>query len=140
MAIPLGQKTCPKPKGCGRRFVPRRGTNRIYCFECKPERFKSGPESMSEPAASAAVPLRAGDTAAAVEAELERIGQAKSVAGTVALRLARSLDDPDLGAAQVSSISAQLLRTIEPLQERGPREPDVIDGFSQRLLLKLESA
>lgn len=70
--------------------------------------------------------------AAAVRAELVRCRAGESVAGAIALRLARSLDDPELGAAQVSSISAQLLRTLEPLQKMAPRDPDHLDEFSRR--------
>jgi hypothetical protein len=76
----------------------------------------------------------------AVRVELERLQQAGSVAAAVALRLARALDDPELGAAQVSSISAQLMRTLEPLAKLAPRPPDELDEFTKRLEQKRATA
>lgn len=130
------RKTCPRPKGCGTKFTPRRGTRRIYCYACRPESTQSGPRSQPAPRA---LPTN-GEMAAAVRAELERLEQVGTVAGAIALRLARSLDDPSLGAAQVSSVSAQLTRTLEPLQKRGPREPSVLDEFTRRIHEKQASA
>lgn len=85
-------------------------------------------------------PLPDGLMVAAVRGELERCGAAGSVAGAVALRLARALDDPQLGAAQVSSISAQLLKTLEPIQRSAPRESDRIDDLAERARARREAA
>ena len=73
---------------------------------------------------------------AAVRAELERCRAAGSLAGAIAVRLARALDDPGLGAAQVSSIAAQLGRTMEPLLKLAPRAPDALDDLAVRAAAK----
>lgn len=67
---------------------------------------------------------------AAVRAELERCRAVGSLGGAIALRLALSLDDPDLAASSVASLSAQLVRTLEPLQRAAPRELDDLDELA----------
>jgi predicted trehalose synthase len=91
--------------------------------------------------AAPTVPLPTnGEIASAVGAELERLGQLGSVTGVIALKLARALDDPAIGAAQITSVSQRLLTTLEPLQKLAPREPDKVDEFTRRLLEKQASA
>jgi hypothetical protein len=118
-------------KKCRRQFTRPHGSNRLNCLTCRPPRGSAAPP-VSAPAD--------GDLQRAVRVELERLQQASSVAGAVALRLARSLDDPELGAAQVSSISAQLIRTLEPLAKGAPRPPDELDEFTRRLEEKRATA
>lgn len=77
---------------------------------------------------------------AAVRAELERCRATRTLAGAIAVRLALALDDPDLGAAQVSSIAAQLGRTMEPLLKMAPREPDGLDDLAARAAAKRAAA
>lgn len=72
---------------------------------------------------------------AAVRAELERCRAVGSLAGAIALRLALTLDDPDLAASSVASLSAQLVRTLEPLQRAAPREPDELDDLAAQVAL-----
>ncbi len=81
-----------------------------------------------------------GPMVAAVRLELVRCRADRSVAGAVALRLAAALDDPQLGAAQVSSISAQLLKTLEPIQKSAPTEPDRLDDLAARAKARREAA
>jgi hypothetical protein len=76
----------------------------------------------------------------AVRAELDRCEALGSIEGMVALRLALTLDDSGLGAAQVSTISQQLLRTMEPIRRRAPRVPDKLDELSARIALKAAAA
>jgi hypothetical protein len=71
-----------------------------------------------------------GAMVAAVRAELERCRAVGSLGGAIALRLALSLDDPDLAASSVASLSAQLVRTLEPLQRAAPRELDDLDELA----------
>jgi hypothetical protein len=131
------RKIC-KSDGCRRRFTPRRGTRREYCYECRPERTQDVVEA---PAESAPPPRRLdGPIATTVRAELGRACQLATVTGGVALRLASALDDPNLGAAQVASISAKLLAVMEPLAKLGPQVPDEVDEFSRRLAEKRASA
>lgn len=87
------------------------------------------------PAASADGPM-----VVSVRAELERCRASGSVAGAIALRLAAVLDDPALGAPQVSTISQQLLRTLEPLQRNAPRDPDRLDDLAARVAAKVADA
>jgi len=117
-------------KKCRRQFTRPTGSSRLNCETCRPPRVKTP-----------TVPAPAdGLLQQAVRVELERLQQAGSVAAAVALRLARALDDPELGAAQVSSISAQLMRTLEPLAKLAPRPPDELDEFTKRLEQKRATA
>jgi hypothetical protein len=129
VAVP--QVRCRK---CGRKFTPRRGTRRVNCYECRPERTQAAEQS------AAPVSVLEGATAAAVRAELERSGQAGTVTAAVALRLAVALDDPGLAAAQVASMSAKLLQVMEPLARMGVQVPDEVDEFSARLAAKRATA
>lgn len=133
------RRRCTK---CHKQFTPRRGNRRVTCFVCRPERLASGPDSMASSPSPPKQESWSGDgpLQQAVRAELERVQAVGSVAGTVALRLARSLDDPSLGAAQVSSISAQLIRTLEPLQKKAPREPDGMDATTAAVLQLVRGA
>jgi hypothetical protein len=120
------QIRCANAK-CRRKFTPARATVRKYCFQCRPPRPSSTGTLATAPPPGPEAGRPDGELQRSVQAELERLEQVHTVAGAVALRLARSLDDPALGAAQVSSISAQLIRTLEPLQKVAPREPDGMD-------------
>jgi hypothetical protein len=132
------RKIC-KSDGCRRRFTPRRGTRREYCYECRPERTQAAAEAPAD--VQQAAPRRLdGPMAVVVRAELERAGQLETVTGGVALRLASALDDPNLGAAQVASISTKLLAVMEPLARLGPQVPDEVDEFTRRLAEKRASA
>src|SRR4051812_24539895 len=118
MGIP--QIRCRK---CARKFTPRRGTNRVNCYVCRPERTQAPPVA---PAREPAGRIE-GPTAVAVRAELERAGQSGTVTAAVALRLAAALDDPGLAGAQVASMSAKLLQVMEPLARMGAQVPDEVD-------------
>jgi hypothetical protein len=131
MGIP--QIRCRK---CARKFTPRRGTNRVNCYQCRPERTQA---PLVAPAAAPAGRID-GPTAVAVRTELERAGQSGTVTAAVALRLAMALDDPGLGAAQVASMSAKLLQVMEPLARMGAQLPDEVDEFTARLAEKRASA
>jgi hypothetical protein len=135
------RKTCPKAKGgCGRQFTPERGTRREKCYECSPVR-RSRPDGVPAAPAAPVAPLPTnGEIAAAVRAELERVGKLNTVPGAIALRLARTLDDPQLGAAQVASISDKLAKLMEPLTRGGPRVPDHVDEITRRIAEKRASA
>ena len=58
----------------------------------------------------------------------------------LAAQAARALDDPQLGAAQVSSISAQLLRTLEPIQKAAPPQADRLDDLAAKAKARREAA
>lgn len=77
---------------------------------------------------------------AAVRAELEALRASGSLEGAIALRLAMSLDDPDLAASSVSALAGQLARIVAGLRERAPRERDEVDELAARLASKLGTA
>jgi hypothetical protein len=136
------RKTCPKSKGgCGAQFTPRRGTRREKCFTCSPERVagvRQAPPAAAEPAAPG-VPVE-GETTAMIRSALARAGHLDTVPGALAIRLARTLDDPRLGNAQVSGLVAQLAKLTEPLMRDLPVEDDELDEFTAAMRAKAESA
>lgn len=106
---------------CDRQFrPPLRDPDAVRCAE-----HREAPPRVELP-----VEVRVVDV---VRAELERCRATRSVAGVIALRLALTLDDPDLTPAQVSTISAQLERSMAPILASGPRLPDEGDAFAERL-------
>lgn len=123
---------CRKP-GCTRRFTRPQGSRRIYCTKCSPPR-KPVDVDPPVPLESRRPPVE-GAMVAAVRAELERCRAVGTMAGAIALRLALTLDDPDLAASSVASLSAQLVRTLEPLQRAAPREPDELDDLAAQVAL-----
>ena len=132
------RKTCPKARGgCGKQFTPRRGTRREKCFECSPERTRSGPEAEPAPPTPLGVD---GETTAMIRAALVAAGHLNTVPGALAIRLARTLDDPRLGNAQVSGLVSQLAKITEPLMRDLPAEPDQVDEFTAAMRAKAASA
>ena len=77
---------------------------------------------------------------AATRLELEALQAAGSLEGAIALRLALSLDDPDLAASSVSALAGQLARTMASVRERAPRQPDALDELAARAGRKLGTA
>jgi len=73
-------------------------------------------------------------------ASLKKANRVHTVPGAIALRLARDLDGNALTGSQASSVSAQLLRTMELALDGAPAEPDEVDEFSARLRTKRASA
>lgn len=107
---------------CGRRFRPPvADPEQVACPDHRSAVVLEVPTRTAPPVE--------GPMVAAVRAELERCRAAGSMAGAIALRLALTLDDPDLAAGSVASLSAQLVRTLEPLQRAAPREPDALDDL-----------
>lgn len=118
------RRRCVEPVGggsCGREFRPPvRDLEQVRCAE-----HREAPAPVVLPDEVRVVDV--------VRAELERCGSTRTVAGVIALRLALTLDDPELTPAQVSTISAQLERTMAPILAAGPRLPDEGDTFAERL-------
>lgn len=77
---------------------------------------------------------------AATRRELEGLQAAGTVEGAIALRLALSLDDPDLAASSVSAMSGQLARILVGIRSRAPRQPDALDELAARAARKLDTA
>jgi hypothetical protein len=128
------RRTCKKAT-CRKQFTPARGTRREYCYDCRPEKTSPGQVPAGPSAATEAGPIEA-----AARAELERVDRLQTVAGQVAVRLARDLDSAALTGSQASSVSAQLLRTMEAATVGAPAEPDEIDAFQAQLRVIRDSA
>ena len=126
---------CRKP-GCSRRFTRPQGSRRIYCPECSPPRKPL--ELDDEPAP--VVRRFEGPIVASVRLELEQLDVGTSVEAAIALRIAQSLDDPDLAASSVSALAGQLSRILAGLRERAPRRTDRLDELGERLARKLGTA
>lgn len=122
-------------KKCRERFTPPIGTNRIHCFACRPSR--AGLTLAPPPGGR---PEESGDVERAARGELGRSARTGSVAGVVAIRLARVLDSATLTGSQASALSAQLLKTMAVATAGGPVEPDEIDEFTRRAREKRDSA
>lgn len=84
-------------------------------------------------AGSGSVEAAEGAIVAAVRVELERCRALGSLGGAIALRIAAVLDDPGTPGGQVSVLASQLQRTMAPIVESAPREPDELDVMRQRL-------
>lgn len=111
----------------------------MYCYVCRPEKLKDGPESMSSPPPEEG-PRPDGEMTLAVRAELERVGAAGSIGGVGAIKLARALDDPAIGNAQLTSLLAQLAKVMEPLVAAGPAPKTAADAWRERVEAKQRAA
>lgn len=132
------RKRCPKDRGgCGQQFTPRRGTRRVFCFACRPEKIAAPPV---EPELPAPPRLVEGEMTTKIRAELARLGQADSIPGVLALRLAQTLDDPRLSNAQVPGLVDKLAKILEPLIAAEEPEDDEVDEFTRRARERAESA
>lgn len=87
------RRTCPKPRGCGRKFSRPLGSRRVFCETCRPPRKRSGP---SDPGGKPDTPDPASLPAATLElaafAELQLAGRVDTFEGALWLRLAREAD------------------------------------------------
>lgn len=133
----IEQRMRCRKAGCSRRFTRPQGSRRIYCPECSPPRK---PVEVEDEEPRRARVLVEGPIVTEVRAELERLDVLRSVEGVVALRIASSLDDPDLAPSSVSAMSGQLARIMAALRERAPRQRDRLDEIGQRLAAKLGTA
>ena len=119
------QILCKSAK-CRRRFRKPGESRRLYCEECRPP--KAGP--VLAPAA-AQLDQGPGECELVVRAQLEAAGRAGTVAGVLAIRLARQLDDATLtgpGAAslanRVEELAAKAMLGVKP-------ERDFVDELAE---------
>jgi hypothetical protein len=124
-------------KTCHHKFTRPTGSNRLNCEKCKPPRVIAPAVPEASPTDA---PQSPGPVEAATRAELERAQRLGSVAGQVAVRLARDLDSAALTGSQASSLGAQLMRTMAIATDGAPALPDEIDEFTRRANEKRASA
>lgn len=130
-----GRLRCKK---CKRRFTPARATVRVYCFECRPPRTSSsGTLATAPPRSDTDGP---GPIESATKAELEAADRLSTVAGQVAVRLARDLDSAALTGSQAASVGDRLLKVMASATAGVPAEPDEIDEFRAQLSVIRDSA
>jgi hypothetical protein len=117
---------------CKAKFTPMRGSSRVNCFTCRPSRAKAVSTTGRSPAP--------GMVETATLAELGRAQRLETVAGALAVRLAKDLDSSELTGSQASSLSGQLLKVLAAAVAGAPVEPDTFDEFTARLRAKRASA
>lgn len=115
---------------CNRKFTPRPGTHRKNCYECSPERASAAASPAPEPA-TVEVPVLAGAMERSVRARLEELGQGDSIAAAAAVRLAQDIDATPRGKG-TGPMVAQLLKTLEPIEQLAPPPQDELSEFEQR--------
>lgn len=138
MTVRAKPRTVPC-RACRTSFKRPKGTNRLFCFECRPSRVGKTPAA-ALPAAPVVEPVELpppaprdpGPLELAAVAELERTGRLATVKGQIAVRLARALDDPELPDARLSTLGAQLERTMDAATAGAPPPPDGLDELSER--------
>jgi len=131
-------------KRCNRVFVRPPGTNRLYCFDCKPSRavvVRVEPvEPEPEPVPVPPVERGPGPIEQATRAELESFGRDRSVKGQIALRLARVLDDPELAEARLSAMAGQLEKMMDAATAGALPPADRGDELAEARRLKRAAA
>ena len=119
--MPSPRKRC---KTCKRQFTPRRGTNRLHCYECKPER--SGNVVPMHPMHP---PSEENSLTSLTRQTLADVGRENTWQGMAAIRLAELVDsgfgfNGATGAA--STVKAHREAMQVALADSG-KKADVID-------------
>jgi hypothetical protein len=132
---------------CGRcpRYFETDATNRRNCYVCSPQRLKTAGDPIPvEPRyIPPAPPERSPGTGRlerATLAELERLEQAETIEGVLAILLARDLDGADVPGAQRTSMSKQLSAMMADIRALAPKEPDALDDYQARIRKLREEA
>jgi hypothetical protein len=115
-------------KTCRRQFTPARGTRRTRCYECSPEKAKTGSETVAD---VPTLPLPVGEVERSVRARLEVLGDTASLLAVAAVRLAQDIDATPRGKG-TGPMVAQLIKTMEPLERLAPPPQDEVSEFEQR--------
>jgi hypothetical protein len=139
-----GQKRCAK---CRRLFTPAPGgapsRPRKCCYVCRPLAHQANPYA-GQQALPTAPPEPADDSPGRYELRamrvLEQKGATDTMAGEIALGLARSMDRTTLKPTEVVSLGASLLKTLDQAVAAAPHVPDAQDARARRALEIAESA
>lgn len=125
---------------CKKAFSPERGTRRKNCYTCRP--FKRGAGGSPAPVRVDTEPVSrgTGPIELVTVAELSAAGRLDTVSGQIAVRLAHQMDDEHLTGSQVSSLGAQLERTMEKATAGAPPPADEVDDFTARIMRKRDTA
>jgi hypothetical protein len=138
MTVRAKPRTVPC-RACRTNFKRPKGTNRLFCYECRPSRV--GKTVVVDPAEQRVAepvelpppaPREPGPLELAAVGELTRTGRLATVKGQIAVRLARALDDPELPDARLSTLGAQLERTMDAATAGAPPPPDGLDELGER--------
>lgn len=135
------RRTCPKPKGCGRKFSRPLGSRRLYCETCSPPRkpARGVVEGAPPPVLHGGEP---GPIEAAALAQLQAVERHETVAGVLVLALARDIDAGTVTPAQKGGAGQKLIALLAEAM-RGttpPRQPDALDEITRRRMERAAAA
>lgn len=139
--MPLLSRVCGR---CSRPFETD-ATNRRNCYVCSPQRLKTAGDPIPQepryvPPEAPERPRPAGRLERATLAELEKLEQADTVEGVLAVLLAHDLDGADVPGAQRTSMSKQLSMMMADIRALAPKEPDRLDDYQERIRKLREQA
>lgn len=135
---------CPNPKknpSCQKRFTRAKGSSRLYCEVCAPPKQRAKPAAAGGrltglPSAGQDVPEVAehvpGLLEAAAIAELIAVGREATMAGAVAVHLARQLDRGGHTGSQTASLSRELRASIGAAVAGGTPVDDALDDLQRQ--------
>jgi hypothetical protein len=93
--------------GCKSQFHRERGTNRTYCYKCRPSKKVTGPESMEDLSSGGTDSLLASVTPEAiydqVRAELDAVGALDTADGMILLRCVAEMFAPGQTGSQLKA-------------------------------------
>lgn len=145
------QQVCEK-KDCRRRFTPAPGAVRRFCYFCRPlpgygdphapRTAPAGPGPVADPAGPVAppAPVEPGRYEVRALAVLTAKGAAETMAGEIALGIARAMDNSSLSPPQAISAGKDLLKIMDQAIAEVPPVADGIDAAQERALKIAESA
>lgn len=116
------QQRCKK---CSQRFTRPQGTNRLYCYDCRPERTKVVPfpgEQFAKPNDD----QEDGPLTALVKKELEEAGVLETWQGESAVALAKLIDTGKHGASGAAGTIKALREAMGVALADSSEEADVI--------------
>lgn len=117
---------------CGKSFTVPAQNRRQHCIPCKPPRKVSGVTRIGAPDLSLVVQPGTGVIESRVRGELEDMDRAESVAGALAMRLARQLDVEATTGSQAASLSKMILELLARASEGVEPPADWLDEIAER--------
>lgn len=131
---------CPNPKknpDCQKRFTRPRGSSRLYCEVCAPPKRRAKPGGTAVavaglPGGAAEVEYLQGPLETAARAELASVGREDSMAGAVALHLARQMDRGGHTGSQTATLSRELRASVAEAVHGAAPVGDGVDELQKR--------
>jgi hypothetical protein len=133
---------CNAPR-CGKTLPPATGNRpRLYCNSTCRGKAHAHRKANPDAVATLPVPDTANSTLAeVVRRDLEAADRLQTVPGQLAVALAERLVSSGTTASSLATLSKELRALMaEALAGTKPRDPDVLDEFTQRLQQKAASA